>query len=115
MRKRGAHTSGAPMPKAWEAVGRMGAEDPSSLLGGPHLLRGVVHERAIGGRAEDHLALHRLGERFLVAALDQRQDAAAETRAHDASAQAAFDAPRSLHQRVDVWGRHLEIVAEALM
>src|SRR6266567_954298 len=28
MRKRGAHTSGAPMPQVWEAVGRMGAEEP---------------------------------------------------------------------------------------
>jgi len=29
MRERGADTFRVPMPKAWEAVGRMGAEDPS--------------------------------------------------------------------------------------
>lgn len=31
MRKRGAHTTGAPMPQAWEAVARMGAEDAPSI------------------------------------------------------------------------------------
>src|SRR5260370_52775 len=115
MRKRGAHTSGAPMPEAWEAVGRMGAEDPPSLPGGLPTGLGVVYERAIGGRAKDALTLHRLDERRLATALDQSQDAAAETRAHDARAQAAFDTPRSLNQGVDVRGRHLEIVAQALM
>src|SRR5258707_6925728 len=75
----------------------------------------VVHERAIGGRVEDDLPLHRFGEPRLATALDQGKDAAAETRAHDARAQAAFDTPGSLDQGVDVRGRHLEIVAQALM
>src|SRR5713101_1442146 len=108
MRKRGAQ-------KATPQMGRMGAEDPSSLPSGPLSGLHVVHERAIGGRAEDDFTLHRLGEWRLATAFDQGQDAAAETRAHDARAQEAFDPPGPLNQDVDVWGRHLEIVAQALM
>jgi hypothetical protein len=33
IRERGAHTFGVPMPKAWEAVGCMGAEDPLASAG----------------------------------------------------------------------------------
>src|SRR5216684_9070024 len=108
MRKRGAQ-------KATPQMGLMGAEDPPSLPGGPPTRFGGVHERAIGGRAKDDFTLHRLDERRLATALDESQDAAAETRAHDARAQAAFDTPGPLNQDVDVWGRHLEIVAQALM
>ncbi len=31
MRERVAHTTGAPMPQAWEAVRRMGAKDPTAI------------------------------------------------------------------------------------
>src|SRR5229473_3281160 len=107
MRKRGAQ-------EATPQMGRMGAADPSSLPGGPYLL-GVVGERAVRGRAVDDLALHGFRKRDLAASFDERQDAAAETGAHDASAQATLDPPRLLHQRVDVRCRHLEVVPQALM
>src|SRR5260370_35826939 len=101
MRKRGAQ-------KATPQMGRMGAEDPPSPLGGPHLFRSVVYERAVGGRAEGDFTLHRFGEWRLATAPRQGQDAAAETRAHDARAQAALDTPRPLNQGVHVKGRPLE-------
>src|SRR6266446_3224913 len=49
MRKRGAQ-------KATPQMGRMGAEDPPSLPGGPPTSLHVVHERAIGGRGR-HLEI----------------------------------------------------------
>ena len=45
MRERGVDTSGAPMPKAWEAVGRMGAEDPAGIPGCT-ALRELLGQRA---------------------------------------------------------------------
>src|SRR5260370_37367394 len=72
-------------------------------------------ECAVRRRAVDDLALHRLDERCFTASLDERQDAAAEARTHDAGAEAAFDPPRPLDQRVDVRRRDLEIVTQALM
>src|SRR6266566_810793 len=74
-----------------------------------------MDERAVRGRTEDDIAPHRLGKRDFATTLDEREDAAAETRAHDARAETAFDAPRPLDERVNRGRRHLEIVAEALV
>src|SRR4029077_4199608 len=74
-----------------------------------------VDEGTVRRGTEDDLALHRIGERGLTTALDEREDAAAETRAHDARAQAAFHSPRALDDRIDLRRRHLEIIAKALV
>src|SRR5260370_5180169 len=113
MRKLGAQ-------KAAPQMGRMGAEDPASLPGGPHIRRWgtggrCAGESAVGGSAEDDLAVHRRGKRCFTASLDERQDAAPEARAHDACAEAAFGPPRLLDQRVYGRRRHLEVVTQALM
>src|SRR5260370_12690973 len=96
MRKRGAQ-------KATPQMGRMGAEDPASLPGGPHIRRWGpdgrgAGESAVGGSAEDDLALHRLRKRCFTASLDERQDAAPELRPHHAFPEAAFPPPRLLDQ-----------------
>src|SRR6267143_3143921 len=108
MRKRGAQ-------KATPQMGRMGDEDPASLPGGPHIGFHLMCKCTDRRRAEDDLALHRLGEGRFTASLDERQDAATEARAHDAGAETAFGAPRLFDERVNGRRRHLEIVTQALM
>ena len=74
-----------------------------------------MNVRAVRGGADDDIAPHRFCECGLVAALDQRQDAAAEARTHDSGAKASLDPPRLLDQRVDVWSGDFEVVAQALV
>src|SRR5260370_38598131 len=100
MRKRGAHTSGAPMPEAWEAVGRMGAEDPPSLPGGPPTGLGVVYERAIGGPRKDDFPLNPPAEPPPPAAHLSSPGSAAATRPPQAAAPAALPHPPPPHTGV---------------
>src|SRR5229473_7669782 len=73
------------------------------------------HICAVGRRADESGPPDRRREILDLGTVYQSKHAAAETGAHDASAEAAGDAPCLFDERVDGWCRDFEIIAEALV
>src|ERR1700682_5216999 len=73
------------------------------------------HIRAVAGRAKQHRPADGGGEGLGLIAIHEREDAAAKTCAHDASAVAPLHPPRLLDERVHRGGGDFEIIAEAFV
>src|SRR5207247_4381091 len=97
---------------------QIASQPVSSRRPGARCARGMKSEspispvRPLRGRAEQHLPADGRLECSGLLAFDESEDAAAESRAHDARAIAAVERPRSLEEDVEVGGRDLELVAK---